>query len=299
MALRRNRPAALVGVASLLTVGMAPLLLSAGPAQAARSGATARVAADDDGNLNEFIYQGGPGRNQVVVAVVETGDFLSFVHLVDDVVPIRAGTSCAHPNPDDRTVVACVIERPTPTQYNLSTQILLGDGNDKLTLSDPLREGLTAVDLGAGNDTYVTTTPTAPDAHILAGSGNDTLKVGKQATVYAGTGNDRITIIGGGPKQVTAAVVYAGPGNDVIKGGPGADYLWGEGGDDLIRSNRGDDLVTAGLGNDEVHGGPGNDEITGNTGNDVLFGDAGDDDLRGGPGRDKVFGGSGKNTVTD
>ncbi len=279
---RRNRPATLARMALLLTGGLAPLLLPAGPAQAAENSAVAQVTAED-GYLKDFVYDGGDGRNQVSITVAETGDFLSFVYLVDDIVPIKAGTNCTHPDRKDRTVVVCVVQRANPAGYYLSTQIHLEGGNDKLTLTDPLPESPKVVDLGPGNDTYVTTLPAAYDAYIRAGGGNDTLRVGKNAIVFAGTGNDKITAIG------RASEVHGGPGNDVIKGGVGVDTLSGEAGNDVIYGNQGNDIITGQPGNDELHGGPGNDVIQGNSGNDVIYGDRGDDQISGGPGKNRIM----------
>ena len=293
MAPRRTRPATLTRVAFLLTMGLMPLLLSAGPAQAATSTAFARVAGDDDGYLADFIYDGGPDRNQVKVVVAETGDFLWFVYLIDDIVPIKAGTNCTHPDSKDRTLVECVVQRATPGGYYLSTQIRLGAGNDQLTFTDPLPESPKAIDLGPGNDTYVTTLPKAHDAYLIAGDGNDTLKVGKDAIVFAGAGEDKVTLIGG------SAQVNGGDGNDVIKGGPGDDYLRGENGKDVIYGNKGDDTLVGNPGNDELHGGPGADVMQGNSGNDALYGDAGNDRISGGPGRDQLDGGAGQNTLVN
>src|SRR5262245_17655254 len=69
----------------------------------------------------------------------------------------------------------------------------------------------------------------------------------------------------------------------------------GLGGDDRIELNtvREATEVWAGTGNDLVRGGAGNDRIHGGTGNDRFFGGAGNDLLDAGAGNDRLDGGAG------
>ncbi len=116
-----------------------------------------------------------------------------------------------------------------------------------------------------------------------------------------GTGeNDYIE---GGDK---AAQIYAGEGNDVIKGGNvgsildgglGDDYILGGSGDDYIAGGKGNDSLYGGAGNDIIYGGEGNDYLDGGKGSDLLFGGAGDDTLIWSDGNDILCGNEGNDTM--
>jgi hypothetical protein len=70
-----------------------------------------------------------------------------------------------------------------------------------------------------------------------------------------------------------------------------------------LNSNLGGDvtafLIVAKNGNDMIQGGKGNDEIHGNNGNDLLSGGHGDDSLTGGEGADFFYCGTGIDSITD
>ena len=53
--------------------------------------------------------------------------------------------------------------------------------------------------------------------------------------------------------------IYAGGGNDTVRGASGDDVLYGEDGDDIICGEAGDDKIYGGRGNDTLQGGAGND----------------------------------------
>jgi Ca2+-binding RTX toxin-like protein len=70
-----------------------------------------------------------------------------------------------------------------------------------------------------------------------------------------------------------------------------------------LNSNLGGDvtafLIVAKNGNDMIQGGKGNDEIHGDNGNDLLSGGHGDDSLTGGEGADFFYCGTGIDSITD
>lgn len=109
-------------------------------------------------------------------------------------------------------------------------------------------------------------------------------------TVRTGGGDDEVIVAPGTPLRVT---VFAGPGDDVIRGGDGDDVLHGEDGDDRIYGGAGDDWISGGDGRDYIDAGPGNDTVLGGRGNDTIYGLDGDDHLVGGPGNDYLEGGRG------
>ncbi|MBT0773959.1 hypothetical protein KIH74_33755 [Kineosporia sp. J2-2] len=284
-----RRLAALAGSAALLTVSLTPVW--SGAAQAADGTATAAVTDDGDA-LGLFQYTGGPGKNDADISMAIATDWESVVFLVDDVVEIEAGYNCVHPTTDDLTQVACVIDYEEAAG-SPQGRIELGEGDDTLRFTNLTTRYSPVVDLGAGDDTYVTTRTDTFDAYLMAGDGDDTLTVGKESQAWGGSGDDEITVIG------RALAVYGDDGNDLINGGPDDDQLWGNAGDDIIYGNDGDDNITGGTGNDQLYGGRHNDNIQGNSGNDVIYGNSGDDYISGGPGDDTISGGTGTNTIKD
>ena len=79
----------------------------------------------------------------------------------------------------------------------------------------------------------------------------------KKILVFAHAGNDRVTI----DDDVNFTVeVWAGAGDDEIKGGSGNDILMGESGNDNIWGGDGRDIVIGGIGADRLHG-DANDDI--------------------------------------
>ncbi len=134
--------------------------------------------------------------------------------------------------------------------------------------------------------------------------------------IYGYGGNDRITA---GPSDTLNGsihdrdLVYAGDGNDNVKGGLGDDTLFGEKGNDWLYGEGGNDDLFGGVGSDRLIGGEGDDYYEGGDGNDYLIdtelswtsassndymdGGLGNDDLRGGNDSDTLIGGLGNDTL--
>ncbi|TCR67681.1 calcium-binding protein [Bosea sp. BK604] len=213
---------------------------------------------------------------------------------------------------------------------NVEGTILLGDGNDRITMNDYL--GAVTVDAGNGNDDITTSFGDdvihagAGNDHIFASSGNDTIDAGAgDDTILADEGND--TIDGGdgfdtlflaratGPIYVDFAAGHVsgagigfdtftnienlmfGDGNDTVTGGNGDDSLDGAGGNDTLTGGAGDDTLAGSAGFDTLNGGSGDDSLDGGADDDVLSGGSGDDHLLGGLGNDSVSGGSGDDHI--
>lgn len=102
--------------------------------------------------------------------------------------------------------------------------------------------------------------------------------IAKPVQIFAGAGNDSVKGTDG------RDTIFGGGGNDHLDGRTGADRIFGEGGNDKIEGKGGNDFLDGGSGNDWIQGGAGNDRI---------FGRGGDDDLEGGSGIDAVHGGTG------
>ena len=74
-----------------------------------------------------------------------------------------------------------------------------------------------------------------------------------------------------------------------INGTRKADVIFAGGGNDVVRGLKGNDVVCGGGGKDKLIGGPGKDKLLGGPGPDTLIG---------GPGKDKLVGGAGKDKQT-
>ena len=66
-------------------------------------------------------------------------------------------------------------------------------------------------------------------------------------------------------------ILFAGAGEDNLKGLKGQDTLSGDEGDDLIQGGSGADIIFGGAGNDTIEGGLGRDKLFGMEGNDKLY----------------------------
>jgi Ca2+-binding RTX toxin-like protein len=108
--------------------------------------------------------------------------------------------------------------------------------------------------------------------------------------VYAGDGNDHVTVTGG------FATIYGGPGNDVLGGGHRLDHIYGEAGNDSLYGNGHVDFLYGGDGNDFLLGGDDHDNLNGGAGNDFLDGGHASDWLNGDDGDDVLVGDGGSDT---
>ena len=200
------------------------------------------------------------------------------------------------------------IDSGTVTHENIDDlELLMGSGDDSITVTGAMANGMTRLRMGAGDDRVVmrdeSTITDGPvvgfgeegadhiDASawntdlILLGDGgsttfaDSTAPVGSVETENAsGDGDD--TLIGG-------------RGNDIIFGGMGADTLSGNGGTDILIGDgaRVSQHVNGSLtaettdffvgGDDRLKGGPGNDLIMGGAAHDTLYGSMSEDILVG------------------
>lgn len=85
----------------------------------------------------------------------------------------------------------------------------------------------------------------------------------QRVRVFAGTGNDTVLL---GKKFASRASIEGGAGKDHLGGGAGDDVIFGNAGDDVMAGNGGTDYLDGNTGNDDltarygvVHGGAGTD----------------------------------------
>lgn len=90
--------------------------------------------------------------------------------------------------------------------------------------------------------------------------------------VYAGDGDDAVTVRVGNRDSAFVARVWGGAGDDRLTGTHGADDLRGGRGDDTVDGADGDDTISAGAGDDRVRSGRGADRLDGGGGSNTFLG---------------------------
>ena len=108
-------------------------------------------------------------------------------------------------------------------------------------------------------------------------SGDDYVKLSGLSVdtlIDAGADDDRVDA---SAVKSARIAVYAGLGNDTLKGGSGNDWLDGGSGNDALEGNAGNDVLIGGTGSDTVKGGSGEDLLVKGSGSDWLDGSHGDD----------------------
>ncbi|NEU80298.1 DUF4347 domain-containing protein [Nostoc sp. UIC 10630] len=180
-------------------------------------------------------------------------------------------------------------------------ELLLGQGDEELTVTGTADGAITSVHGGGGNDKITVSDRGGTDARGLDAPlaiFGDTSADGSR---YSGTGT---TI------QPGLAWNFNNPGNDTIDASLSSDnvVIYGGAGNDSIRGSQAGDQIAGGSGNDNIQGEAGNDIIYGDSGFNVdLVGrtlsiptteTAGQDAIAGNAGHDIIFGDHGIVTQT-
>lgn len=264
----------IVGISGIVT-GMGVGVIAALSVSTASAQEAATVRADDGGHA--IYFTGGGAANDVTItSALQDDGTEEFV--IDDVVPISAGTGCAHPDEADATRVVCTLTEWGDYWVNVSVE--LGGGNDALLLDAGDANG---VDGGPGDDRL--DTPLG-DGVTEGGAGNDWLRGG--FLLHGGAGNDTLE-----PRGLHSAA-YGDDGDDLLADSDNrAQSMYGGRGDDAIIARDGNDVLYGNSGEDELQGGRGADDLFGGPDDDTLFGNSGNDELHGGPGTDALSGGPG------
>lgn len=290
-----------LGAASALALALgtalaAPLVL-AGTAGAATPSATAAFSPSD----HAILYTAASGQtNKVAVTASKTSGLAEIIYMIDDSVPITAGSGCAYPDSADHTKVSCTVETLESQDPYATLKMSLGDGNDVVGYDNTTDQTyyFASTDLGAGKDT-LTETDGSNGNYVGGGTGDDSLTVGAYTVVSGGDDKDTIhaaegTIAQGGNGNDT---IYSTGEESSVEGGAGNDEIHGGADRQHLSGDDGNDSVYGGSGNDFLYGGKGNDVLYGNSGDDTIYGNSGDDKLYGGPGTDTLSGGPGTNVV--
>jgi Ca2+-binding RTX toxin-like protein len=299
----RKRASGLVFLIPLLAVGIG--LLHTATAAAA----TAVVEPSETFfGQNTLRYIADPGETNTVTMTPAAPE----VEITDAGATITAGAGCTSLDPN---TVRC--------EHEIGwIEVLLGDGDDVLTLSRVRLEG--AVFRGQdGNDTLVTGGGSGSLERLFGGPGNDTLR-GRRGSDFLNGGPGADILSGGtsvdygGLRIFTPSidtVTYEGRTSDVFADPDGVadDGEAGEG--DMLEDDV--EQLVGGSGNDvlvgitaegriggekrlfgsQLYGRRGNDILRGARAGDLLIGGRGQDDLRGNRGQDRVKGGRGNDRL--
>ena len=197
----------------------------------------------------------------------------------------------------------------TITHENINDlELLMGSGDDSLTVTGTLSDGITRLRLGAGDDRVEMRDESVIsdglavlfgeagadniDASawnsdlVLVGDDGSTISANNMATLRSvetenasGDGDD--TLIGGSGDDI----ILGGMGTDTLSGNDGNDILLGDGGKVSMTGNvskrvetidhfiGGNDTLEGGKGFDIMFGGAGNDFFKGNMSEDIIIGD--------------------------
>ena len=210
------------------------------------------------------------------------------------------------------------------------SSMLMGKGDDTITLSASQMKGQSMVSGGSGEDQLSVLGGAAHDASIDGGSGDDTIIIDAKfvgGLVDGGSGADQLTV----DAAILMGVRLAGGvGNDSVTGGGGGDVIDGGLGDDALDGGDGIDTADYGFALNGVNvnlappdpgdrprggqttGGGGLDSITnvenlilsesgdnawGSAGANAFDGGGGNDMLNGAGGNDTLTGGAGRDTL--
>jgi parallel beta-helix repeat protein len=193
-----------------------------------------------------------------------------------------------------------------------------GNADPGVGVTVDLRAPLLAssVEVTTDNDDDGVNLETVPDGlrtTVRTYSGDDTIRVGRVASMGAGAGGSPSGVLldGGAGDDVLRG---SENGADTLIGGAGRDRILGFGGNDLIDGGSDDDILDGGAGDDVIEGAGGGDLVLGGANHDVIYGHsasgAGDDNavdyLYGdfgtnadepGSGRDRIYGQGGNDLL--
>ncbi|WP_254053592.1 beta strand repeat-containing protein [Singulisphaera sp. GP187] len=240
---------------------------------------------DGGSGIDEFIFLGGSGRDQVIVnaagsevVLEKTTSGAATANLTDiDTLTILPGDGADDIQIGDLTGTSLV---------DVSVFLGLADDSSLLTPQSPDNAADTLVFSGTPGNDEIHITPVYPadanftnggfaitglGARFFVGNANrlDTLTVRGQA------GNDKIEALPS--SNLSPQIAIESLIKLVLDGGSGNDYL------------SADATLLGGDGNDTLIGGAGDDSLDGGAGDDVLFGDTGNNTLVGGSGHDTIL----------
>lgn len=272
-----------------------------------------------------FTAAAGEANNLTVTGVPDGPAHLAF----RDRASLVAGDGC--------TQVAAGVDCPEPEKGTLALVVRAGDGDDVVTVLDPLRSrvvtvygqdgndtvfvgirigGPTTIDGGRGNDTLSASMDDNEYPVLRGGAGQDVLTLGQTAggTEYGGSGDDHLVYASSVLQAPLGSVLpplrmQGDSGNDsytftsrfdptTMVPGPGLDTL----DEHTVGSLFGGqgiefDLAACPRCVEVVVGSAAGDHITGDERAQAIFGGLGDDTLDGGGGSDFLSGEEGDDTI--
>ena len=212
-------------------------------------------------------------------------------------------------------------------ETNAESIIMRQDNNDILV------QGLAPADIRyrAENGNYTS------GLGFALGQNNDRVEIndifngaGTHTFVYAGAGDDQITVGELSPDLDASLTIEGEQGDDfingyrswlglILRGNEDNDYILGGQADDLIDAGQGDNIVIGNAGDDKIYSGDGIDQIIGDegqtsgypgdvnwvinsirpefSGNDIIYSGGGNDWVIGGSGNDQIYAGEGSDAV--
>ncbi len=210
---------------------------------------------------------------------------------------------------EHRRLLSVTVAQSSPGYYEINSDntpndinISVSQGDQTFTLDGATYTGVNYISVfgNGGNDNINVQSVDGPGsigASIDTGTGNDTVNLNFDGSIWCGGGNNNIHL-----QDSFRGEVYGGSGNDQI-------YVIGDCIDAVIDAGDGNDLIDAsannfgvvingGAGSDTIIGSNYDDTIYGGSGTAVMYGMAGNDTFYSENGiGDQIYGGSGYNTL--
>ena len=273
-----------------------------------------------DGNYGGSSVKSGTGNDTINVSASEYARYYNFIS-------VSGGDNLINNSNILHSTIKAGAGNDTITSGGYYASILAGGGNNRISLTTA--DGNNTVTAGAGND-LISITGASGNNFIDAGDGDNTVKSGSGngSTIFAGDGNNKITIGGGlvtlgngkgnrvSLSSYGGASVISGSGNDTVivaKSSYSRYYNFidaGEGNNSINNSNILHSTIKAGAGNDvittggyfaSIDAGDGNNQITvaDTNGNNTLVAGTGNDTYTGSNGYDLFVYKGGNDVITN
>lgn len=165
----------------------------------------------------------------------------------------------------------------TPAFANSANQFVVGTDGDDIIRINQASDRLVVNVNGKSRDIAATMYDSFHDVYGAPPTERLTLRIA------SGGGKDKIFFNASVPAHLLGGsgrdTIYGGSGDDTIEGNAGDDLIFANGGNDSIWAGAGFDNAFGGEGSDTILGGSENDFLDGQAGADAVYGEAGDDIL--------------------
>ena len=211
-------------------------------------------------------------------SVASSGGELTFRNVVDLDAPVQnnglaltgfgmGGNLVANAGTPEVAEYITFLGGVTYSQFEI-VDLLLGQGNETLTIDASAARAITTVHGGGGDDTIE-----VKDSSRLDDEGSLVNNLEGSLVIFGDTSLDSHRYRANSGSASQYAVLFNNPGNDLIDAQKASVGLtvYGGTGDDLIIGSQGDDRLAGGSGNDRIYGQAGDDHVYGDSGFNLAY----------------------------